>query len=73
MVCTDLIPWLSYLGINGYPSVSSVLETLHVATCIHMLYTYLVIGFANPEMTLNILWWVIEDSDMVHWVILNLS
>ncbi|KAI0088841.1 hypothetical protein BDY19DRAFT_151172 [Irpex rosettiformis] len=33
-----------------------ILETLHVAFCIHMVYTYLIIDFADPGSVLNIIW-----------------
>ncbi|KAI0826472.1 hypothetical protein BC629DRAFT_83352 [Irpex lacteus] len=33
-----------------------ILESLHVAFCIHMLYNYLIVDFANPVNVLNIIW-----------------
>ena len=38
----------------------SILETVHVAASIHMLYMYLVVDYANPSSLTNILWWVHE-------------
>ena len=56
MVSTYLIIQLLSLDIDS--SSLSALETLHVAVCIHMIYTYLIIDFSHPEMVLKIIWWV---------------
>ncbi|KAI0089009.1 hypothetical protein BDY19DRAFT_162624 [Irpex rosettiformis] len=32
------------------------LETLHVAFCIHVMYTYLLINFATPERIVRVIW-----------------
>ena len=34
----------------------SILETVHVAASIHMLYMYLVVDYTNPSSLTNILW-----------------
>lgn len=34
----------------------SVLETLQVVSCIHMMYTYLLIDFANVDKILRVVW-----------------
>lgn len=49
----------------------SVLETIHVVTSIHVLYTYLVIDFADASKLLNVVWSVLLTSYMpLHLLIL---
>ena len=39
----------------------SILETLDVIFCVHMIYTYLIVDFANLYKMAQILWWVIAS------------
>ncbi|KAI0088894.1 hypothetical protein BDY19DRAFT_906379 [Irpex rosettiformis] len=51
----------------------SVLESLHVATSIHFLYSYLVVDYANPSKLLDIIWQLLiylehTGDPIVQWV-----
>ncbi|KAI0086159.1 hypothetical protein BDY19DRAFT_961633 [Irpex rosettiformis] len=56
---TVVLIWFAYQGIwwlklNFF--AFSILETLHVMVCMHMIYTYLIVDFANPQKILRTIW-----------------